>query len=393
MFRAAAQCYPPIQRCVNRSLDIIYFDAGGGHRAAATALQRTIEEQNLPWKVRLVHLKDILGPIDIFKKLLRIDLQEIYNQMLRRGWTLGSPQGLRFMQLVIRFYHQPGVRLMRDFWKTNGAPDMVVSVVPNFNRALCEGFQAAAPGRPYVTILTDLADYPPHFWIERQQQYFICGTPRAVQQAQALGHPPERIFQTSGMILNPRSYEPLQIDRSAVRVKLGLDPARPTGLVLFGGYGSGAMSTILDQLDAGGLDLQLIFICGRNEKLKARLQSRRTRIATHIVGFTQEVPYFMHLSDFFLGKPGPGSLSEALAMHLPAITERNIWTLPQERYNATWLEENHVGFVIPSFRDINAAVGRLLSGSTLADFRANASRVENRALFEIPPILDGILKR
>jgi hypothetical protein len=62
----------------------------------------------------------------------------------------------------------------------------------------------------------------------------------------------------------------------------------------------------------------------------------------------------MALSDFFIGKPGPGSISEAMAMHLPVIIERNIWTLPQERYNADWVIEKKVGFVLPNFREIEA---------------------------------------
>ena len=89
-----------------------------------------------------------------------------------------------------------------------------------------------------VTILTDMADYPPHFWIERQPQYFICGTERAYRQALGMGHPPERVFLTSGMILNPRFYEPVEVDRAQDRIALGLDPDRPTALMMFGGEGS-----------------------------------------------------------------------------------------------------------------------------------------------------------
>ena len=40
-----------------------------------------------------------------------------------------------------------------------------------------EALSIARPGVPYVTILTDFADLPPHFWIEpRQAQYLVCGT-------------------------------------------------------------------------------------------------------------------------------------------------------------------------------------------------------------------------
>lgn len=377
-------------------LDFLFFDAGGGHRAAATALKLAMEQEQLPWQPRLVHLQDILAPADVFKKVLRIDLQEIYNLMLRRGWTLGSEQGLRFMQGVIRLYHGTEVKLMREWWQFRSkaaAPDGVVSVVPNFNRAIYEGLQLALPGTPYITILTDIADFPPAFWIEKQDQYFICGSDRAYRQALDLGHPKNRVFQTSGMILHPRFYQPLEVDVAAERTAVGLDPSTPTGLVLFGGYGTGVMKEILRRLDESGQNLQLILIAGRNESLKKQLEAQPSRIRKHVVGFTSEIPRWMRLSDFFIGKPGPGSLSEAVHMGLPAITVRNAWTLPQERYNAEWLRENGLGLVLKSFAGIGQAASELLTGGRLEEMRANAGRIRNRAIFEIPGLLNEIMTR
>lgn len=374
------------------TIDFIFFDAGGGHRAAATALKLAIEQRQRPWTVRLVHLRDVLDSVDVFRKITRIDLQEIYNLMLRKGWTLGSAQGLRFMQQIIRMWHGPEVRLLERHWRQQPA-DMAVSLVPNFNRALFDGFTRACPGKPYVTVLTDLADYPGRFWIERdQQQYFVCGTPHAARQARSLGHPAERVFQTSGMILHPRFYQLPEIDRTAERLKLGLDPGKPCGLVLFGGYGSPAMLDILKSVAAASLDVQLILIAGRNEKLRADLESVPAKLRKHVVGFTSEVPYYMRLADFFIGKPGPGSLSEALHLGLPAITVRNAWTLPQERYNADWLLENGTGMVLNSFKQIVPAVRELLSGETLGGMRANALKMDNQAVWEIPEILAKLLK-
>lgn len=389
-------CYSPLQYLSPPMaiVDIIFFDAGGGHRAAATALKLICEQQGRPWQVRMVHLQDILAPVDVFKKVLRIDLQEIYNQMLRRGWTLGSEQGLRFMQSVIRLYHGSEVRLMREWWQFRSAappPDLVVSVVPNFNRAIYDGLQQALPGTPYVTLLTDLADFPPAFWMEKQPQDFICGTERARQQALEMGHPPERVSLASGMILHPRFYEPCDIDAAAERTAVGLDPALPTGLVLFGGYGTGVMREILDRLDASGLPVQLILIAGRNEKLKRELEARPARIRKHVAGFTTEVPKWMAMSDFFIGKPGPGSLSEAVHMKLPAITVRNAWTLPQERFNADWLRENDLGIVLPNFRPIDSAVSQLLQPGVLERMKQAAGRIRNRAIFEIPAMLEALL--
>jgi 1,2-diacylglycerol 3-beta-galactosyltransferase len=101
----------------------------------------------------------------------------------------------------------------------------------------------------------------------------------------------------------------------------------------------------------------------------------------------------MQLADFLIGKPGPGSISEALAMKLPVIVERNARTLPQERYNADWVLEHRVGIVLGSFREIAGAVDKLIESGRLAEYRANAAAIANRAVFEIPGLLEKILEQ
>lgn len=371
-------------------IEFVFFDAGGGHRAAATALEMAVRAQQRPWKIRLTNLQELLDQLDILKKYAGIRIQDFYNLMLREGWTLGSAQLMKVLQLAIRIYHRPSVRMLEAHWRETN-PDMVVSFVPHFNRALGESFRHVFPDRPFVTVLTDLADYPPHFWIERQPQYFVCGSDRAVEQARRHGHTDGRVFRASGMILHPRFYELPVTDRSAEREKLGLRPDLPTGLVLFGGHGSHVMQDIAARLDRSSLELQLILICGRNEKLAWALRRGKPRLPRFVEGFTTRVNHYMQLADFFIGKPGPGSLSEAIAMHLPLIVECNAWTLPQERYNAEWIIENEVGVVLQSFKEIVSAVARVIEPATLARYRANAEALENRAVFEIPEILEKIL--
>lgn len=374
-----------------KKLDFLFFDAGGGHRSAATALRLVIQEQQRPWEVRLVNLQEILDPLDIFRKYTGRRLQDVYNLLLRKGWTLGSAQLLRGMHLLIRLYHPKQVRLLCDYWR-GSRPDLVVSLVPNFNRAIAQSLRQTLPGVPFVTILTDLADAPPHFWMERESEYLVCGTARAVEQARGLGHAPQRIFRTSGMILHPRFYQPVEVDRAAERRRLGLDPDLPTGLVLFGGYGAPVMLRIARRLERTAHDLQLILVCGHNQKLRQALQRAPHRRPWFVEGFTQEVPYYMALSDFFIGKTGPGSISEALAMKLPVIVPLNAWTMPQERYNAEWLRENGLGLVVPSFRHIAAAVDQLLEPENLTRLRAAAAGLSNRAVFEIPDLLAALLE-
>ncbi len=368
-----------------KKLDFIYFNAGGGHRAAANALKTVIQQQERPWEIRLVNLQDILKPLDIFRKYTGINMEDVYNLLLKKGWTLGSPQLTVAMHGLIRLYHRGQVRMLKQFW-SEGQRDLVVSLVPNFNRAL----RQSLPDTPLVTILTDLADYPPHFWIEQQRQYLICGTSKAVEQAKALDHSAEGIFQTSGMILRPNFYEPVTVDRREERKKLGLNPDLTTGLVLFGGEGSSVMFDIARRVTAHA---QFIFICGKNQKLAERIRRLPTPFPKYVEGFTSEIPYYMHLSDFFIGKPGPGSISEALAMQLPIIVERNAWTLPQERYNTEWIREKQVGIVLKNFWEIDAGLKELLEPANYARFRANAAAIKNRAVFEIPEILESVMQR
>src|SRR3954464_1037645 len=116
-------------------IDLLFFDAGGGHRSAANALKEAIERAGKPWQVRLLNLQEELDELDIFRKLLGVRLQDCYNLLLNKGWTLGSPQLMGIMQRIIRIYHPAQVRLLEKIW-LDRRPDLVVSLVPNLNRAI-----------------------------------------------------------------------------------------------------------------------------------------------------------------------------------------------------------------------------------------------------------------
>jgi len=258
------------------------------------------------------------------------------------------------MHLVIRMFHDAQVRVLEEHWSMD-PPDMVVSLIPHYNRAFKQALSRISPDAPLVTILTDIADYPPHFWIERQDQYVICGSSRAVTQDRSLGYPEGHILRTSGMILHPKFYEPSRLDRATERRRLGLYPELPTALVSFGAEGSMEAVKVASAFHHCRYGVQLIILCGRHQQATAKLLSMRHGVPVFVQGFTRDVPYYMSLADVFIGKPGPGTISEALAMRLPVIVERNRWTLAHERYNAS------------------------------------AVALQNRAVFEIPSLLDAIL--
>jgi UDP-N-acetylglucosamine:LPS N-acetylglucosamine transferase len=300
--------------------------------------------------------------------------------------TLGLAQELKLLQALIRMAHQPMRQMLQQHWLRT-EPDMVVSLIPNFNRVMGESLASTLPGVPYVTVLTDMADHPPHFWIEPGLvQHVVCGSARAVQQAHDAGHPAARIHTTSGMIIRPDFYaQDATFDRTASLRAAGLDPARATGVVMFGGHGSRSMLGIAQRL----ADTQLILMCGHNAKLADKLRALPAKAPRLVLEFTPKVAEVLRLGDFFIGKPGPGALSEALQLGLPVVVTRNAWTMPQERYNTDWVREHGFGLVLPSFRNIQLALPPLLA--ELATYRARVAAHRNRAVFELPGILASIL--
>jgi Glycosyltransferase family 28 C-terminal domain len=376
----------------NRKIHVLFHDAGGGHRNAAVALKAVCEWQSRPWEVNLVQFQELTDHLDVLRRLTGIRIQEQYNILLRNGWTWGSVYLLRILQLTIRVFHKPLVKLLANYWRDHPA-DLLVSVIPHFNREIAESWSSVYPGRPFVTIITDLADFPPRFWIEpTAEQIVVTGSERAEQQARDFGKTERNLFRASGMILRPEFYADRKESQLAIRTALGLDANLPTAIVLFGGYGSNVIYDIVEQIDAARLPLQMILVCGKNEKLAARLRAAKWNLPLHIVGFTREVNRLMHAADFLIGKPGPGSIAEAMISDLPVLVECNSSTLPQERYNTEWVVEKQVGVVVKTLKNAVPAVRSLLEPGKLPALQRNVESLHNRAVFEIADFLAGKLQ-
>ena len=270
--------------------------------------------------------------------------------------------------------------------------DLLVSVIPHFNRAICEAWTSVYPERPFVTIITDLADFPPRFWIEpMRDQYVICGTDKAVQQARAMGKGRIAHFCHFRNDLKARFLCRRQHDPVALRKELGLHPDLPTGILLFGGFGSRVMYDIAEASGSRAVASPIDRDLRQKRKAQGKFRARRWNLPLHVLGFTKEVHRLMRAADFLIGKPGPGSIAEAMVGRLPVIVECNSWTLPQERYNTEWVKEKRVGIVLKNFREIVQGVNQLLEPATLAEFRRNVAALNNRAVFEIPEILSKLL--
>jgi UDP-N-acetylglucosamine:LPS N-acetylglucosamine transferase len=370
---------------MRKQIELVYFNAGGGHRSAALALQEVIAQKHPEWDVSLVNLFEVIDSERYFQKLTGFAPEDLYNLRLKKGWTRGLSTELKIFQAMIRLTHSKLKSKIEKYWKER-QPDLVVSLIPNFNKVMFESLRSACPDVPYVTVLTDLADYPPNFWIEPdQKQSLICGTDRAVAQALEAGYRDTQITQVSGMIMRPSFYQSVMIDRNIRCEELGLDPHQPIGLVMFGGHGSTKMVKIAKDLS----HRQMIFVCGHNALLAQKIKALKPSAKHVVYGFTSEINFLMQLSDYFIGKPGPGSLSESIHMGLPVITFRNASTMPQERFNTTWVTEHQYGLVINKLRDLSDAVDKMIAD--LPAFKVRVSMTNNRAVFDVVEALDQII--
>jgi 1,2-diacylglycerol 3-beta-galactosyltransferase len=380
-----------------RLIHVLVLRGGGGHYATYTALRAVIEQQQLPWDVEVTYVDEIgkSAPepnkvLDLYREL-GSSSDKFYDFIQKNGLAWLHLLTIHVHKLLTWMKHTVDVRLLEQTWRQQ-SPDMIVSVVPFHNRAIWDSIQSVNPTIPVVTILTDFADCPPAYWIEpKTRNYVVCPTEKAVQQARSQGVETNRIIQTSGLVIHPRFYRTMAEDRRMERQCLGLDPDRLTGLVLFGANGSLRMVEIAKRLESFHDQLQLILLCGRNDDVASALHQYSGLQKRLVVGFTEDIPSYMHLADFFIGKPGNVSISEAIAMKLPMIVERNAFTLPQERHAADWIQEREVGLIIPSFRSIQKAVETFLEPETFARYHSNIAMINHQAVFEIPAILDRIL--
>jgi 1,2-diacylglycerol 3-beta-galactosyltransferase len=267
-----------------------------------------------------------------------------------------------------------------------------VSVFPNFNGVMRDAVREALPGVPLVVVLTDLADFPPRFWIEPGIDRVVVGTEEARAQALAIGIPSERTTRVSGMVLHPRFYGAGGPGaRAAFRAELGLDEGDFVVSLLFGGKGSPEMAPLAERLLEEDASLRVVAVCGDNPALYERLSPLEERSGKRLVrlGFTDRVAEVLAASDLLVTKPGPGSLSEAFHQRVPVVVTRNVHTIPQERFNTDFVRDRGLGFVVSHWRLVPGAALRLRRDQTaLSAMRDRiAALPANRAVFEVIDVI------
>jgi 1,2-diacylglycerol 3-beta-galactosyltransferase len=361
---------------------LVITDAGGGHRAAAQALTAAADGE---LRLRTLRLQDALGGVDFCRPLLGASMEDTYNEMVRRGRTRYLTPLLRALHLVTSALHGRLVRML-SAWLAGFRPDAIVSLMPNFNAAIRDATRAAHPGTPFLVLMTDFVDYPPHFWIEPGIDRLIVGSARARGQALETGIAAERISVTSGMPLHPRHYAIDPGARASYRREIGVSDDDFLVTILFGGKGSPEIHDLAARLLQSNRRVCIVAVCGDNPPLYARVSELAGGWSArlHALPFTDKVPDILAAGDLLLTKPGPGSLAEAFHHGVPVVVTRNAWTVPQERANAAWVEAEGLGLVARDWREMaDVTLGLFDAPERLRALRQRVlSLPANRAVFE-----------
>ncbi len=347
----------------------LFSDTGGGHRSATEAI---IEALNIEFPDQVT-----TEMVDIFKQYAPRPLNYMpdwYPKMVRiqQVWGLGYhlSNGDRRARLLMGTAYPYVRRSMLNLVQHHPA-DMYVSVHPLANVPVLRTLGEKHP--PFVTVVTDLVTTHA-LWYHRKTDLCIVPTQEAGQRAVKFGLKPGQV-RVVGLPVADRFCQPVR-DKYLLRSRLNWPEDLPIILLVGGGEGMGPLEKTAQAIASARLPAALAVICGRNTRLKERLESYHWEIPAFIYGFTREMPALMQAADILVTKAGPGTISEALNAGLPMVLYSR---LPgQEDGNVGFIVSEQAGVWAPRTESIVAALKKWLEKPHLRDQAAdNARRLAN----------------
>lgn len=339
---------------------IISSDTGGGHRSAAAAIVAGVHRffDGQSYAVRVV--RAVEESHSITAKLVNL-----YNWLLRNKqhwmkylyWVVN-----RFRPETREFFHKRCIGFCSEIFE-RWCPHVVVSVHPLtqhiFGRVLKE--LKLADRIPLVSVVTD-----PYYgfwkgWACDDVTLYLVASQEARQQLMDYGISAERI-KISGMPIHPKFAYPGEEAARAARKALGLDPDKFTVFVNAGWEGGGNIPQIFKELVRGELEVQAIFLAGRNEELKADAESMAldARFPIKVIGYSEQVEELMGAANVMISKLGGLTTFEAFACRLPIIADVITQPMPQEAGAATLLAKRGAGVLLQRASDIVPVVRRMV---------------------------------
>jgi len=345
-------------------------DTGAGHRTAAEAIRAALES-GYPgaYTFDLVDVYRDYAPFP-FNRLPELYPPWVNYASLTYGfsfWATDSPARSRWAMALIRWIARRGGRRLA----TERPADVVVSVHGVFSRPILHAYRTHGSHRPpFVTVITDLAAAHA-FWYEPGVERCLVPTQAAYERGLRYGLRAEQLSVT-GPPVHPR-FGNGTLPKPEARRALGLDPRRPTVLLMAGGDGIGPLYETARELDRRALPIQVVILAGRSEGLWRRLAAQTWRTPTRVLPFVNNVPDVMAAADMLVTKAGPSTISEACVAGLPMILNGAI--PGQEDGNVTHIVRHGAGVYAPGgARAAQTVAAWLAEGPERLAARARAAR-------------------
>jgi processive 1,2-diacylglycerol beta-glucosyltransferase len=255
-------------------------------------------------------------------------------------------------------------------------PAIVVSTHPFVSGILSKLKEYGLTNIPFVTVITDHTDHSS--WIHPYTDLYMVGSNEGKNKLLRLNVPEEKIACT-GIPIQTKFLHSYR--REEFIAKHGLDDHLPTVLIMGGGeglFGKGFLT--LPTLESIPETLQFIILCGRNEKLKQKLELelKPSKHRIHLFGYVEYVHELMAVSDLIITKPGGVTTSEALAMELPMILYR---PLPgQEQENARYLTKYGAAILSENPDELIEQMTNLIQNrQLLLKMKKNSGKIQKKA--------------
>ena len=339
---------------------IISSDTGGGHRSAAAAIVAGVQKffDGESYAVRVV--RAVEESHHLADKLVRL-----YNWLLRnrQHWMKYYYWFINRLRPDTReFFHKRCVGYVRELFE-RWCPHVVVSVHPLtqhiFGRVLKE---LGLAGRvPLVSVVTDPCYGFWKGWACDAVTLYLVASEEARRQLIDYGVAPERI-KISGMPVHPKFAYPGEEAAQAARRALGLDPEKFTVFVNAGWVGGGNIPQIFRELVRGELEVQAIFLAGKNEDLRAAAETIAldAPFPIKVIGYSDEIEKLMSAANVMISKLGGLTTFEALACRVPIIADMITEPMPQEAGTANLIAQRGAGVMLRRPSDVVPIVRRMV---------------------------------
>lgn len=340
----------------NFRIAFFYSDTGGGHRSAVNAIDAAVKE--LVERDSRGYKFDFMADAIVEKSHpVNKRFVDLYNYLLghRQDWMkyyywfiqTFKPNDSELGYLIVKRY------LSKLFAESQ--PDVIVSVHPMTNQYVARALKDMGLSDT-VKLLTVVTDPNGNFWrgwASPDSALTVVPNSLSKQQLVEWGVPAEKI-RIVGMPVNPQFLKPPKTDRKEFLEALGLHADKTTIFLNSGWAGGGNMLDMYHQLSRVKKDVQIIFLCGRNEELYNKVKNAAANhpIPTAVMPYYDRMADIMSHVDMMVTKAGGLTTFEAIAKKLPLVFDTITAPMPQEMGTVQLLVKENLAYKVEAAQDI-----------------------------------------